>query len=518
MSILPSQAIIRGIPNHPEVNVRAGPGTGYELVFKLPVEQVVAIVDALPDATENHFQGKIYQWLKLRLPDGRGGWVRDDLLDLAPGDHSLLGYPVLNIRTYAFTLSRDMSKRPPAFAFIAPDPAASAEEDAEEAPTPAEEPPLWIPAEEEEPANTPATDEEPPLWIPAEEDSPAVTPPMVTPAPVETPPTEESPGPDTSADEAPAPLWIPADEAPAPESAASEPETDPAADETPESVENGLDTPIPAEQSCRAIVIGARTGINVRSGPSTAYAVVTRLDRGTQLPILEVRPQDNGGPFKWVQVEVDGGKEGWIREDLLSFRGVDCVTSGLLKAADLYPAPMTIPNYWWVRGYVGPLPDHNGWDLGADTGEPVMAGPRGGTVIISFGATRATPDKPSITDHGWQLGDPRVFSDPGWGFGYGHYIVVRYLNHQLPPYTQDALADRGMPGAAAYVMYAHLHSRAAFQGQELAPGALIGTCGNTGNSQATHLHLEVRASTNPSETSWGRLGRGLVPPGILFNV
>jgi len=55
------------------------------------------------------------------------------------------------------------------------------------------------------------------------------------------------------------------------------------------------------------------------------------------------------------------------------------------------------------------------------------------------------------------------------------------------------------------------------QGATLGPGQAIGTCGNSGNSEAPHVHLEIRASTSASETSWARLGRGLLDPAILFN-
>ena len=488
MAPTPSQVIIRGIPDHPEVNVRAGPGIGYDLAFKLPLETRADIVDALPDVNDNHFQGKIYQWLKLRLPDGREGWVRDDLLDLAPGDHSAAGYEVLSVRTYAFSLRRDTSKRPPAY----PPPITSN--------IPADSSPLVEPAPAE-----PTEAEAPPLWIPADDAHPADE---DLPVEAETHAEDE--------DDTPPPLWIPAEEShPVDESLTVE---EPAIEEPAvvEVLPGEHDTPVPVPPGCEAIVIGAQTAVNVRSGPATTYAIVTRLDRGTRLSVLEVRPDDSGAPFKWVRVHTNG-KEVWIREDMLSFRGADCVTHGLVRSAMLYPAPMNVPNYWWVRGFVGPLPDHTGWDLGAQTGEPVLAGPEGGSVIISFGATKATPAKPSILDHGWQLGDPRVFSDPGWGFGYGHYVVVRYLNDTLPPYTRAELAARGMPGAAVYVMYAHLHTRSVFQGQPIAADQPIGTCGNTGNSQAPHLHLEVRVSTNPSETSWARLGSGLIDPGILFN-
>jgi SH3-like domain-containing protein len=50
------------------------------------------VLEARPDAVENGFQGKVYQWLRLRFEDGREGWVRDDLLDLLPGDFGAVGY------------------------------------------------------------------------------------------------------------------------------------------------------------------------------------------------------------------------------------------------------------------------------------------------------------------------------------------------------------------------------------------------------------------------------------------
>lgn len=429
MPTTPSQAIIRGLPDRPditEINIRSGPGTGYALLFKAPVGLSAAILDALPDDAGNGFQGKVYQWLKLRLPDGNEGWARDDLLDLAPGDHTACGYPVLGVRTFAFSLVRDTSKRP------APpvEPAA----------------PLWIPAQ---PAGSVA---------PAGPAKPVEP----TTAPGEPPPTAEVPA-----------------------------------------------------GGCVGVVIGGRESINVRSGPSTRYGIVTTVPRGTRLEILDLRPDETGGPLRWVQVPLPE-RQGWVREDLLSFQGADCATAGLLPATDLYPAPLALPNYWWVRGYEGALPAHNGWDLGTQIGEPVLAGPHGGRVIIAFNASNATPEKPNVRDHGLKVGDPRVFSDPGWGFGYGHYTVVRYTHDLLPAHTRSALAAAGLPGAAIFVMYAHLRDRAVAQGAALSPGQIIGTCGNSGNSEAPHVHLEIRASTNVNETSWARLSRGLLDPGILF--
>src|SRR5690606_29149586 len=50
-------------------------------------------------------QGKVYQWFQLTFPDGRQGWVRDDLLSLN-GDGSEYGYGVLAPNTFAFAVSR----------------------------------------------------------------------------------------------------------------------------------------------------------------------------------------------------------------------------------------------------------------------------------------------------------------------------------------------------------------------------------------------------------------------------
>ncbi len=438
------EAVIRGIESRPDVNMRGGPGTGHELLFKAPKGTSAQVIDALRDAVDNSFQGKIYQWLKLHFADGREAWVRDDLVDLKPGDFSSFGYGVVTQQALAFALTRDESKRP-----------------------------------------TPAETTFPPAITQGSE--------------IEAQPAAETP--DTGSS-----LFVPADssEAPVAEPApAATPSAEPAA--APEPVE----TP-----GCTITVIGARSGVNVRSGPSTNFAVAMRMPLGATSPALEVRPQEGGGDFKWVKV-THQGQEGWIREDLLHFEGAACEGHGLLTPG-LYASPMALGKYWWVRGFTGPQPNHPGWDLGANRGEPVLAGPGGGVVITAFRAAKATPDKPRTLDHGLSLGDPSVFSDAGWGFGYGHYVIVRYTNDQLPTATRAELATRGFDGAAISVLYAHLNSVDVSQGQAVSGGQQIGTCGTTGNAEAEHVHLEIRAHKNAAETSWARMSGGLMDPGVLF--
>lgn len=258
-----------------------------------------------------------------------------------------------------------------------------------------------------------------------------------------------------------------------------------------------------------------RDGVNVRSGPGTSFDKVARLAHNTRLDVLEVQPEA-GGAYQWLQVGWPG-QTGWIREDLLRYAGQDCVPHNLGYQPDHYPAPMTAGGYWWVRGFTGPQPNHPGWDLGAVQGEPILAGPSGGRVITSFQASKATLSKPSVLDHGIALGSSSIFSDPGWGYGFGHYLVVRYLNEQLPASTQAELESIGRAGWHVFCMYAHLHTRSVEANVDLTPGQQIGTCGTTGNSEAPHLHLEIRIHRDANETSFGRMLTGLKDPVLLFN-
>lgn len=53
--------------------------------------------------------------------------------------------------------------------------------------------------------------------------------------------------------------------------------------------------------------------VNVRGGPSTNYGIVSKLERGTEVRILE----DNGNG--WVRMQpLDGGEAGWMADFLLT--------------------------------------------------------------------------------------------------------------------------------------------------------------------------------------------------------
>ncbi len=264
----------------------------------------------------------------------------------------------------------------------------------------------------------------------------------------------------------------------------------------------------PASGVCTAFVI-MRDGANARSGPSTSHAQVMRVPRDARFQVMQVKPEDGTGAYKWVNGTYQG-QNIWMREDLLYYEG-DIEAFGLGKA-DVYPASMK--NRWWVRGFTG-LDGHWGWDWGALTGEPVWTPPVETLVIHSVECQKCAGGK-SFKSYGLPLSHPGALNDPNWNFGYGHYVIVRCLHDTLPNSTKAWLAQNGRAGMHLFVMYAHLHSRSVHAGQTLPPSAQVGTCGDTGNSEAAHLHLEVRGSKNPTETNWAAMKAHLLDPTILF--
>jgi hypothetical protein len=174
--------------------------------------------------------------------------------------------------------------------------------------------------------------------------------------------------------------------------------------------------------------------------------------------------------------------------------------------------------YQFVRGFTGHQPNHPGVDYGGDEGEPMLVGPVGGLVVAVEECTNCNvPGKPSTKLQGLGLGDSRVFTDKGWNFGFGHYIIVRYLNSQLPAQTKQALTNMGRAGHHIYAMYAHLKSPGDVKvGTTLQANQVFTACGNSGNSSGPHLHLELRADSRANFPGWATIANGLVDPLIMF--
>lgn len=75
-------------------------------------------------------------------------------------------------------------------------------------------------------------------------------------------------------------------------------------------------------------------------------------------------------------------------------------------------------------------------------------------------------------------GEVIVSKSSGWNGGYGSYVVVKHAN-------------------GVQTLYAHMSSVSVGVGAIVEAGETIGAVGNTGRSTGSHLHFEVRGSSNP---------------------
>jgi hypothetical protein len=94
---------------------------------------------------------------------------------------------------------------------------------------------------------------------------------------------------------------------------------------------------------------------------------------------------------------------------------------------------------------------HNGIDLAASVGVPILASADGDVIIARFG---------------------------GWNGGYGNYVVIRHSN-------------------GSQTLYAHMSAISVSAGDFVKQGNVIGAVGNSGKSTGPHLHFEIRGARNP---------------------
>lgn len=105
-------------------------------------------------------------------------------------------------------------------------------------------------------------------------------------------------------------------------------------------------------------------------------------------------------------------------------------------------------------------------DFNATEGRPT-AGAHGG---VDIGADEGTPIPSPISGEVVDLGS-------GYGSGYGNYIQIK-----------DSQGN--------FHMFAHCQDQHVSKGQQVKPGDVIGTVGNTGNSYGAHLHYEIDPPDN----------------------
>lgn len=103
---------IRTASDIARINVRSGPGTHHAVLSQLDVGLSGLVVQEVrPDERGQSVRSRVYQWFRIMLPDGRSGWVRDDLVDIE-GECTPFGYGRLAQRIRAGNLTRDMRPAP----------------------------------------------------------------------------------------------------------------------------------------------------------------------------------------------------------------------------------------------------------------------------------------------------------------------------------------------------------------------------------------------------------------------
>jgi murein DD-endopeptidase MepM/ murein hydrolase activator NlpD len=113
---------------------------------------------------------------------------------------------------------------------------------------------------------------------------------------------------------------------------------------------------------------------------------------------------------------------------------------GTLAQIGYYVAPLSV--YTRTQNIHG----YNGVDLAAPNGTPIFAAASGQVVVAKAG---------------------------GYNGGYGSYVVIQHDN-------------------GSQTLYAHMSKVAAYDGQTVIQGQVIGYVGSTGKSTGNHVHFEIR--------------------------
>jgi len=126
--------------------------------------------------------------------------------------------------------------------------------------------------------------------------------------------------------------------------------------------------------------------------------------------------------------------------------------------------------------------NHEGIDLSAAIGTPVLCGTGGGFVTKTFTCVPCG----LIAEQQARMGT----TDPNTGYGLGNYVIVRYHATQTPAAVQALMGQK----VYLYILYAHLSHIDVQPQQSIIRYGRIGKVGTSGNSTGPHLHIQARIS------------------------
>lgn len=256
----------------------------------------------------------------------------------------------------------------------------------------------------------------------------------------------------------------------------------------------------PSTTGCVAM-IGPQTA-NVRAQPSTSAKSLGQAPKNTPYKVKEVTDAQADG-FTWIEIDFNG-QSGFVRSDLAMLQG-DCVA---FTNDDRLPQPVAVRI---TQGYrPANNPQHFGLDFGSPEGSELrMAIPA--KVVRAHFCDNCTGKPPNIVPSTNEQRQ-QIFRDPRWGWGYGHHVIVSHDFKDLPATTRSHILNMGGNDQwKVFVLYAHLSRMDVQVNQTLPAGSRIGLTGNTGNSTAQHLHMEVAFGTK-----WDSAKK--VHPAMLFAI
>lgn len=258
--------------------------------------------------------------------------------------------------------------------------------------------------------------------------------------------------------------------------------------------------------------------VNLRLGPGIAYEPPVAKTRGGVVYELVGASEPDNDNLRWFAVKL-GTTSAWVRSDLVNL-SEGCAAFTFINADDVvketppvtsgkFPLPVKASI---SQGYKS---SHRGFDLNASEGSALIA-PMDGVCIRRVDCTKCTPARPNrYPNANFQC--PDTWTDPGWGFGYGNFIIMRYDYHLLPGDLRAEMDKRSLTGGFAYILYAHLSQVNIRLGQPFSKGMVMGSTGNTGCSTAPHLHFEVRIGKDEMvDNIWSH--QRSVYPGLMFEV
>jgi murein DD-endopeptidase MepM/ murein hydrolase activator NlpD len=166
--------------------------------------------------------------------------------------------------------------------------------------------------------------------------------------------------------------------------------------------------------------------------------------------------------------------------DIGSYNGVD--DSSLMKGDEII-----IPDGELAAPPAAPSTSHSTTHIGAEPAHNV--GPRGDAAEVAYYIAPLVSYRVSQGIHGYNAvdlaapkgspimasasGDVVVAREGGWNGGYGSYVVIQHDN-------------------GSQTLYGHMSKVAAYDGQHVAQGQVIGYVGSTGLATGPHVHFEIR--------------------------